>query len=99
MNMQDIYRARENLVTREIVGETIVVPISGKLADLGEVFTLNPTGAFIWQQLDGMTTLETICRQLSEEFEVDLPTSIEDVTELVTELSAATLIERVVTND
>ena len=60
--LTDIYRSRDNLVTREIVGETLLVPISGKLANMDDMFSLNDTGAYVWGRLNGRSTLEPSAR-------------------------------------
>lgn len=92
---KDIYRMRDNLVTRRIVGETIIVPVSGDLASLQKVFSLNETGAFVWDRLDGETRLGDIRDALVEEFEVARGAAWDDVKELVTDLARANLIEKV----
>lgn len=89
----DVYRCRENLVTREIVGETIIVPITGELADLQQVYSLNATGAFVWARLDGNTTLETIRNALTEHFKVTKKAAWADLAELIADLAGAGLIE------
>ena len=91
----DVYRCRDNLVTREIVGETIIVPISGQLADLQQVYSLNATGAFVWQRLDGSASLETIHQAVTTHFKVLEKDAWEDLVELVAELAQASLIEKV----
>ncbi len=90
----DVYRCRENLVTREIVGETIIVPISGELADLQQVYSLNATGAFVWERLDGRTSLQFIHEALTKHFKVRKKDAWEDLVELVTDLAGAGLIEK-----
>ncbi len=91
----DVYRCRDNLVTREIVGETIIVPITGELADLQQVYSLNATGAFVWQRLDGSASLEIIHQALTRHFKVRKKDAWEDLVELVTDLTRASLIEKV----
>ena len=91
----DVYRCRDNLVTREIVGETIIVPISGKLADLQQVYSLNATGAFVWERLDGSASLEIIHQAVTKHFEVREKDAWEDLVELVADLARASLIEKV----
>ena len=91
----DVYRCRDNLVTREIVGETIVVPISGELADLQQVFSLNATGAFVWERLDGSRSLEFIHQAVTESFDVDKKEAWADLAELVADLAQASLIDKV----
>jgi len=91
----DVYRCCENLVTREIVGETIIVPISGQLADLQQVYSLNTTGGFIWGQLDGNASLETIHRAVTANFKTSKKQAWTDLSELVADLTQAGLIEKV----
>ncbi len=91
----DVYRCRDNLVTREIVGETIIVPITGELADLQQVSSLNATGAFVWGRLDGSASLEIIHQALTRHFKVRKKDAWEDLVELVADLARASLIEKV----
>ncbi len=91
----DVYRCRDNLVTREIVGETIIVPISGELADLQQVYSLNATGAFVWERIDGSASLKTIHQAVTKHFQVRKKDAWQDLVELVTDLAQASLIEKV----
>lgn len=91
----DVYRCRDNLVTREIVGETIIVPITGELADLQQVYSLNATGAFVWGRLDGSASLEIIHQAVTKHFKVRKKDAWDDLVELVTDLARASLIEKV----
>ncbi len=91
----DVYRCRDNLVTREIVGETIIVPITGELADLQQVYSLNATGAFVWQRLDGSASLEIIHQAVTKHFKVRKKDAWEDLVELIADLARASLIEKV----
>lgn len=69
MKFDTIYRKADNIVTRKVMDETLLVPISGDLASMDELYTLNDTGAFIWQALDGTRTLAEIGRQLEQEYD------------------------------
>ena len=91
----DVYRCRDKLVTREAVGETIIVPVSGELADLQRVYSLNATGAFVWERLDGSTPLEVIHQTVTENFKIGKKDAWADLAKLVTDLARAGLIERV----
>ena len=91
----DIYRCCENLVTREIIGETIIVPVSGQLADLQQVYSLNATGGFVWSRLDGSTSLETIHKAVIAGFKIGKKDAWTDLVELVSDLTEAGLIGKV----
>ena len=43
--------ARRSFVTREIGGETLIVPVTGHVMDLESIFVLNPVGSRIWELL------------------------------------------------
>ena len=91
----DVYRRRDDLVTREIAGETIVVPVGTEPADLGHFFSLNATGAFVWERLDGRTSLAHIHEAVIKSFKVRKREAWQDLAELIGELVRADLVERV----
>ena len=90
----DVYRCCENLVTRKIVGETIIVPFSDQLADLQQVYSLNTTGGFVWDHLDGSTSLELIHEAVIANFKIGKQEAWTDLAELVADLAEAGLIEK-----
>lgn len=90
---RDIFRKKESLVAREIVGETLIVPIRGELAQLHKLFSLNPVAAFIWKQIDGINDLTKIHRLLVERFEAPDEEIWNDLLELIEHLAYSQLIE------
>jgi hypothetical protein len=65
----------------------------------GTYYTLNETGAFVWERLDGAATLDEICASIVERFEVDAESAWTDLTALVDELTAEGLAEAVPPHD
>lgn len=92
-NWGTVFRKRERIVTREIAGETLLVPIRGKLVDMQKIFSLDPVAAFVWERLDGTRPLAAIRDSVLEAFDVEPPQAETDVQEFVAELMAADLIE------
>ena len=86
------YKRKENVVTREIAGETLIVPVHGKLADMQRIFALDPVAAFVWRHLDGKTDAARICSRVVERFDVGLETAEKDVLEFLDELLETGLI-------
>lgn len=82
----------DNLVTRQIAGETIIVPIRGGVGELNAIFTLNPMGTKIWDMLGASTTYRTIVHSICQEYEVTPDEVEKDLTEFLGSLSAAGLI-------
>lgn len=68
-----------SVVTRKTGNEYVLVPITNNIADMDSVYTLNETGAFIWEQIDGKKSVHEIINELTNEFEIDDGTATEDV--------------------
>ncbi len=94
-NLQTRYRRTPNIVSREIAGEQILVPIRKKTADMGEIFILNETGARIWNLLDGQHTLADIRDALAQEYDVAHNVVTEDVLEIVARLQGLGMVQAV----
>lgn len=87
-----VLRKRDEVVSREIAGETILVPIRGKLVDMERIFSVNPVGAHVWQQLDGRRSLAEIRDSVLDTFDVEKDQADVDIQEFVAELTEAELI-------
>ncbi len=95
MNLSSIYRKREDIVTRRIAGETILVPIRSNLADMQRLFTLNTAAEYIWQQLDAKRNLKEIHDGILANFEVEKDQADSDIREFISQLMDAAIIEEV----
>ncbi len=91
-NLNMVYRIKENIVTRQIAGETLLVPIYGDLANMEKIFTLDPVAAFIWENLDGEKSLEDIRDGVLDTFDVEKEQAETDMFEFIDELVEADLI-------
>ena len=80
------YRRNENFVYRRIEDETILVPIKDNVGDMGSIYRLNEMGAFIWEQLDGQKTFETVKDKILEEYDVGDQEVEADLSKFMTEL-------------
>ena len=84
---------RRSFVTREIGGETLIVPVTGHVMDLESIYVLNPVASRIWQLLAAPTTAERIAGTLSAEFAVSDGDAAADVAEFVDALRTRGLIQ------
>ena len=89
---QQVFSKNHDIVSRRIAGETILVPVRGKLADLQQIFALDPVADYIWQELDGTKNLAEICNGVLANFEVDQAQARADIEEFITELLNAGLV-------
>jgi hypothetical protein len=90
-----IYARDENLVFRRIGEEVILVPIRRQAADLEAIYTINETGASIWEMLDGRRTLAEIRDALTTEYEVTTEAAQADVLEFIQMLEEFQGVRRV----
>jgi hypothetical protein len=75
-----------NLVTRDIVGETVVLPVRRGAVDINSLYVLNATGSCLWKHIDGKRTAEDLVDLLLEEFQIDRVTAEKDVKEFLESL-------------
>jgi methyltransferase-like protein len=86
MDIKEIFIKKSRFATRYVDEELVLVPVKNSVADMNELFTLNEVGSFIWENIDGQKTEESIANAVAEEFDVDLPTARNDVSEFISRL-------------
>ena len=84
---------RRSFVTRDIGGETLVVPVTGHVMDLESIYVLNPVASRIWELLGTPTTANHIAGVVAGEFAVSEADAAADVAEFLDSLRSRGLIE------
>jgi Coenzyme PQQ synthesis protein D (PqqD) len=84
-----------SFVTRQIAGETLIMPVAGRVVDLESLYVLNEVGSRIWQLVGSPTTADRIAEVIAQEFEVPAERAAEDVGEFLAALDARGLIRSV----
>ncbi len=79
LSLKSILSHSPSVVTRKTGNEYVLVPIANNIADMTSVYTLNETGAFIWEQIDGKRDVEEIIVMLTGEYDVNFQNASEDV--------------------
>ena len=82
MNTAAVYDQEPGVVSRRIAGETILVPVARRAQEMG-LFTLNEVATFVWERLDGRSSVGSISEQVVASFEVDPPEAVRDVSGFV----------------
>ena len=94
INLNTIYRKKDDIVTRQIAGETLLVPIRSQVADMQNIFALtHSTAEYIWQQLDGKQNLRHIHQGILDNFQVENQQALSDLQEFISRLLEAGIIE------
>jgi Coenzyme PQQ synthesis protein D (PqqD) len=83
----------QSVVARVVAGETLIVPIRGKVGDLASIYSFNGTGTLIWKLLESPTTVSQLAVAVAQEYEVDPSEAERDVASFVGEMKAVGLVE------
>jgi len=86
---------RRSFVTREIGGETLIVPVTGHVMDLESIYVLNTVGSRIWELLRSPSTPVQIAGVVAGEFAVTAEEAALDTADFLDSLSARGLIHEV----
>ncbi len=77
--LKSILTHSASVVTRKTGNEYVLVPIANNIADMNSVYTLNESGAFIWEQIDGKKSVEDIIDAMTKEYDVSTETASKDI--------------------
>ncbi|MEA2700707.1 MAG: hypothetical protein QOI66_4978 [Myxococcales bacterium] len=80
-----------DLVTRDIAGETVIVPVRRGAVDINNLYVLNATAAYLWSQIDGKRTSADLVELLLRNFQIDRATAEADVNEFLNSLRESAL--------
>jgi hypothetical protein len=83
------------IVSREVAGETIVVPICRGVGDLDSVYTFNPVGRSLWRLLEDGLSAEELANWVATHYEVDAKQALLDVQSYLAELQEIGLVRTV----
>jgi len=84
-----------DFIFRQIVEETILVPVYQNVADMDAIYTLNPLGAFVWEHLAEPTDLEALQAAILQEFDVNPDTALTDLEAFLSEMETINAVKRV----
>lgn len=88
---QSFIRA-DDVIARNIAGETIIVPVRSRVGDLDSIYALNDVGSRIWQLIESNVPVKQIIETVCEEYETDAEDATRDVLELLDSLREAGLV-------
>ena len=79
MNINELHKLKSHFVTREVGNELILVPLTGNVAKMDEIFTMNETARIIWEKAGENTTIEQMEELITKSFEIDKETARKDI--------------------
>ncbi len=94
INLKSVPRRSESIVTRKTGNEYVLVPVTANIADMNSVYTLNDSGAFIWELIDGKRDIEEMIEALVSRYDTDRETASEDLLSFIGKMSEYLVIDR-----
>lgn len=83
---------KKELIKREIMGDTILVPVGKTVLENNGLFVLNELGAFLWERLPTAEDTEALVNAVLQEYEVDEVTARADVTAFLGQLQELEIV-------
>jgi len=91
--LEQVYVRSQSVVARRVAGETLIVPVRGKVGDLASIYSFNQTGSLIWQSMESPRCLAQLVYAVEQEYEVAHERAEQDVKEFLHDTLSAGLIE------
>ena len=91
-DLKSILSHSPSIVTRKTGSEYVLVPVTNNIADMNSVYTLNETGAFIWEQIDGKKSVAEIIEAVISEYEISPEEAERDMMEFIENLSSYLIV-------
>ena len=83
MDEKKVMKKSKDVVSREIEGKTILMPLYKTSKDLNYIYTLNETASAAWNLFDGKATLGDIIDSLTETYDVDRAKVKKELSEVI----------------
>ena len=87
-------KIKENYVMREVAGQAIVIAIGEESKRFRGMINLNRTGKDVWMYLEKGLDLQEIVNQMTEKYDIDECTAVEDVENMIDKLYDAGILEK-----
>ena len=92
-HVEQFFIRSQSVVSRRVAGETLIVPVRGKVGDLASIYSFNGTGSLIWEQLQSPKGLAELVDAVGREYEVAPELAGKDVAEFLNDMLSVGLVE------
>jgi hypothetical protein len=89
---EETYIRSSAVVSRLIAGETLVVPVRGKVGDLASIYSFNAVGTTIWDALANPASVTALVDLIELEYDVSREQAAKDVESFLQEMQVAELV-------
>ena len=87
-------KKKSGFVLRQVCGENIIVAEGKENMDFSNIISMNESSAYLWEKIgEDSFTPESMATMLTEEYDIDNATALEDATTLARQWMEAGIIE------
>ena len=87
------YVRNQEVVSRQIEGELVIVPIRSGVGELNSLYTLNPVGSALWDFMTEGHTIAEMVNRICDEFEVSSSRAESDIQDFLDAMLEEELIQ------
>jgi hypothetical protein len=91
--VEQLFVRSQAVVSRRVAGETLVVPVRGKVGDLASIYSFNATGSLIWQSLESPKGFAELLSIVEQEYVVEHDQARRDVKQFLHDMLSADLVQ------
>ncbi len=88
-----IFVRSQSVVSRRVSGETLIVPVRGKVGDLASIYSFNEVASLIWQLLEIPRDVSELVSAVEREYDVDPQRAQQDVSKFLNDMLSVGLVE------
>jgi Coenzyme PQQ synthesis protein D (PqqD) len=88
-----IFVRSQSVVSRRVSGETLIVPVRGKVGDLASIYSFNEVASLIWQLLEMPRDVPDLASAVEREYDVDPQQAQQDVSKFLNDMLSVGLVE------
>jgi hypothetical protein len=93
MLIDSLIDKKKNIISKKINNEYILVPLTGNVANMKSLYTLNETAAFLWEKIDGTKTINQLAEEIVLEFDVEMKEAIIDTNIFIFKINELLIIK------
>jgi len=90
---EQLFTRSRSVVSRVVAGETLIVPVRGKVGDLASIYSFNGAGSLIWKLLDTPRSQHDLIDAVEREYEVEKEQAQKDVTQFLNDMLSVGLLD------
>jgi hypothetical protein len=92
-HLEPVYVRSQAVVSRRVAGETLIVPVRGKVGDLASIYSFNESGSLIWQSMESPKSVAELISAVQQEYAVSYEQAERDVKQFLSDTLSVGLVE------